>query len=71
MDGGKLTTTDREILRQFAKNNMSVKSTAAAVFLHENTVRYHLSKIKRVTGLDPMGFYDLRTLIQELESKNA
>ena len=71
MDGGKLTTTDREILLQFAESNMCVKATAAAVHLHENTVRYHLSKIRRVTGLDPMGFYDLRTLIQELESKNA
>ena len=71
MDGGKLSTTDREILRQFAKSNMCVKSTAAAVFLHENTVRYHLSKIRRVTGLDPTGFYDLQSLIRELESDNA
>ena len=71
MDRGKLTTTDREILLQVAESDMCVKSTAAAVHLHENTVRYHLSKIRRVTGLDPMGFYDLRTLIQELESKNA
>lgn len=71
MNQEKLTTTDREILRQFAKNNMCVKSTAAAVFLHENTVRYHLGKIRRVTGLDPMGFYDLQSLIREVEDGNA
>ena len=71
MDRGKFTTTDREILLQFAESNMCVKSTAAAVHLHENTVRYHLSKIRRVTGLDPMGFYDLQSLIRELEGGNA
>ena len=50
MDGGKLTTTGREILLQFAESNMCVKSTAAAVHLHENTVRYHLVEFETWGG---------------------
>ena len=67
MDRGKLTTTDREILLQFAESNMCVKSTAAAVHLHENTVRYHLDKIRRETGKDPRSFQGLTELLKELE----
>ena len=67
MDRGKLTTTDREILLQFAESNMCVKSTAAAVNLHENTVRYHLNKIMQETGKDPRSFRGLTELLSELE----
>lgn len=67
MDRGKLTTTDREILLQFAESNMCVKSTAAAVHLHENTVRYHLDKIRRETGKEPRSFWWLTELLSEME----
>src|SRR5690606_41757075 len=44
-----------ETWRAFVDADGRVKGAAAALDVHENTVRYRLGKIKGLTGLDPSG----------------
>src|SRR5690606_21819292 len=44
-----------ETWRAFVDADGRVKGAAAALDVHENTVRYRLGKIKDLTGLDPSG----------------
>lgn len=37
---------------------------ARAIFVHRNTVLYHLNKVKQQTGLDARRFYDLVELVK-------
>lgn len=39
-------------LRLYLENGTSVKKTAQSLFIHENTLRYRLRKIERITGLN-------------------
>lgn len=55
---------DVEIILALAENNMNETKTARILFMHRNTVVYHIGKVKRTTGLDPMNFYDLHKLVQ-------
>lgn len=59
----KLTDLDIQTILVFAKNNMNVSKTAQELFFHCNTIRYHLEKVERVTGLNPFKFYDLVELV--------
>ncbi len=45
-----------QTLDEFYKNNMDVNLTAEKLFLHKNTVRYRLKKIKDITGYDTWNF---------------
>ena len=55
---------DVKIILALADNRMNVSSVAVALFMHRNTVVYHIEKIKRITGLDPTDFHDLCKLVQ-------
>jgi carbohydrate diacid regulator len=57
----------REIVRAFADCNMNVSATAKKLYLHRNTVVYHLEHIHRQTGLNPLNFYDLIKLLEIVE----
>lgn len=50
---------DVAILLAFADNNMSATATSRQLFMHVNSVYYHLNRVKHATGLDPKKFYDL------------
>lgn len=39
-------------------------NVARAIFVHRNTVLYHLNKVKQQTGLDARRFYDLVELVK-------
>lgn len=39
-------------LRLYLESGASMKKTAQSLFIHENTLRYRLKKIERITGLD-------------------
>lgn len=54
---------DVKIILAFADNRMNTTATARALFMHRNTAVYRITKIKRITGLDPMNFYDLVKLV--------
>lgn len=55
---------DDQIIMCLAKNNMRATETSYDLKIHRNTVVYRLGKIKALTGLDPMNFYDLHELVR-------
>lgn len=59
-----LDDLDDAIILAFANNNMRATETAYATKVHRNTVMYRLGKIKMLTGLDPMNFFDLYKLVE-------
>lgn len=59
----KLTPTQAEAIVKLAKNNMNVRAAAREMFMHYNTVHYHVRMIERNTGKDPLNFYDLQELL--------
>ena len=58
-----MTELDWEIIHQYADHDMSVSATARAMYMHENTIRYHLEKTYEVTGMNPRKFHDLVKLL--------
>lgn len=55
---------DAHIVVAMANHNMNVTNVARAIFVHRNTVLYHLNKVKQQTGLDAQRFYDLVELVK-------
>lgn len=43
---------------------MNVVQTGKELYMHSNTLKYHLEKIHRETGLNPNKFNDLRKLLE-------
>lgn len=64
----KLSDEDKELLRQYAKDNKNVSRTAHHFYQHRNTVMYRFERIKKKTGLDPTYFYDLVALLVAIEA---
>ena len=60
---GGLTETEREVVRTYAENNMSINATASKLFRHWNGVSYILGRVQEKTGLDPRKFFDLYQLV--------
>ncbi|HEX3910424.1 MAG TPA: GAF domain-containing protein [Solirubrobacteraceae bacterium] len=59
--------TSRELMRTlcvFFEQSFSVRKSAGALDVHENTVRYRLSRIQEATGLDVVGDSDDRLTAQ-------
>ena len=63
-----LSAEDKELLKQYAKDNMNVSTTAKHFHLHRNTLVYRLERVKKRTGLDPTYFYDLVALLVAIEA---
>ena len=55
---------DIKVILGLADNRMRISETARVLYVHRNTVIYHIDRIKRLTGLDPLNFYDLYALVQ-------
>lgn len=53
-----------EILKAYADHDMNAVQTAKGLYMHSNTLKYHLEKIHRETGLNPNKFNDLRELLE-------
>ena len=60
---------DTAIILTLAATNMNETETARVLFMHRNTVLYHIVKIKKLTGLDAANFYDLCKLVQIVGEK--
>lgn len=58
-----MTEQQLEIVKSLADCNMNVQKVANVMNYHRNTIIYHLQKVKKDTGLDPMNFYDLVKLL--------
>jgi hypothetical protein len=66
-----ISTVDQEIIMELAKNGLKVSKTASALFMHQNTVRYHIGKIKQNTGLEATDFYGMCKLLRLVEGGRA
>lgn len=53
-----LSEKELRILKTYFSNNMSLKDTAASLFIHKNTLQYQLDRITDKTGLNPRTFHD-------------
>jgi sugar diacid utilization regulator len=68
----KVTTLDKcdfLVILTLAKNNMNATDTAHELYRSRNGILYRIGKIKRITGLDPMNFYDLCRLVEMAERR--
>lgn len=45
-------------LRTYFANNLSLKATVEALFLHKNTIQYQSNRIWKRTGYNPRTFQD-------------
>lgn len=52
-----------KIIIALADNKMNVSEVSRQLYMHRNTVAYHIEKIKQITGKDPLNFYDLYCLV--------
>lgn len=55
----EFTELDKKVIIAMAHNRMNLTDAGNALFLHRNTVIYHIEKIKKMTGLDARDFHDL------------
>ena len=58
-----ITQLDMDVLVAFAENGMVASRVARQLFMHRNTVEYHLEKVKTKTGLDPRNLFHLAELL--------
>lgn len=63
----KMTVTQAEVIVKLAKNNLNTAATAREMFMHRNTVDYHIRMVYRNTGKNPLNFYDLLALLPEAQ----
>lgn len=59
-----MTKQQAEIIVALAGNDMKISITADELYMHRNTITYHLERVKKETGKDPMNFYDLIELVE-------
>ena len=64
-----LEASDYRMILILAENNMRVTETSYELDVHRGTVLYRIEKIKKLTGLDPMNFYDLHELVKMANEK--
>lgn len=55
---------DVVLVLALADNRMNVSEAARALYMHRNGVAYRIKRIQRITGLDPLNFYDLHKLVE-------
>ena len=54
---------DYDVILGLAATRMQIEATADMVYFHPRSVSYRIKKIKDVTGLNPLDFYDLIKLV--------
>ncbi|MCR5371521.1 MAG: helix-turn-helix domain-containing protein [Clostridium sp.] len=59
---------DTDCLRAYFSCNMSVKAASEQLFIHKNTLQYHLDRVHRLTGYNPRIFRDAVVLWAGMES---
>lgn len=59
----QLDELDVQIIRGLADNRMNVTETAKAMYIHRNTVRFRIERVKKKTNIDPLDFYGLCKLL--------
>ena len=54
----EMQPSDIELLQAYYENDMSLKDTAEALYVHKNTIQYQLNRIEQITGYNPRKFRD-------------
>ncbi len=54
---GELSEEEITLLHTYYKNNLSLKKTAAELFIHKNTLQYRLEKIAEKTKVNPRDYH--------------
>ena len=66
----ELNDETAQMVNCFFKKNLNISETARELFLHRNTLVYHIEKLKKKTGLDIRDFSDAYTLKTALMIKD-
>lgn len=53
-----LSDEDKQLLKVYYEENMSLSAAGQKLFLHKNTLQYKLNRIKKITGYNPRVFRD-------------
>ena len=64
-----LTPMQKEVILALADCGMKKFAAAKKMFVHYNTIEYHVYQIIRKTGKDPRKFYDLLDLVQMVKGE--
>ena len=64
-----LSDIDISIIKQMCECDMNRKRVAKAVYMHRNTVDYHIFGIKEQTGYDIRRFHDLVALSNMIKDR--
>lgn len=60
-----------KIILALADNKMNVSEVSRQLYMHRNTVAYHITRIRQITGKDPLNFYDLYRLVMLAKEERA
>ena len=58
----KLDPADIRCLDAYFSCNLSVNAASEKLFIHKNTLQYHLDRVYRLTGYNPRRFRDAMVL---------
>ena len=64
----KISNREKDVIFALAESKLNVSEAARKLFLNRNTVLYHVSEIKRISGFDPLDFYGLQELIERVKT---
>lgn len=64
----KISNREKDVIFALAENKLNVSEVARKLFLNRNTVLYHVGEIKRISGFNPLDFYDLQKLIERVKA---
>lgn len=60
-----MTQLEAKIILLLAENNLDVSPISRILFMHRNSVMYHIRMIRKKTGKNPQDFYDMCELLPE------
>lgn len=66
-----MTPLDKEIIKGMADNNLNMNAVAKSLYMHRNTVLFHIEKVQRETGLNARKFYDLAELLALIDKSEV
>ena len=58
-----VTQLHAEIIIALADNQLKITEAAKKLFMHRTTLNYHIQKIHKTTGKNPLDFYDMCELL--------
>lgn len=68
MNEDKLSPNQIETIQYLAKANLNVSECGRMMFMHRNSIMWRLAQIHRKTGLNPVDFFDMVKLLDNLKN---